>query len=294
MPDRVLLKTTASPTTTPARGRQFIEKDWAIRRGATKALLDFSNPETVAQTGNIATNTVLNNLCAAPSNGSVAGPNNTWPPVFQGTLRTLNAAQVWQAVGLPVDNYFYIPAAETEALVVFWLRLEKSGWAANVMAGVIGVGNGANAGIQWAFYIQDDAGDGVLDRASLWLRTPAGANLRAEITGADLDALANGSLHQVGLHMTHSRGGLGQCHVYVDGVLKASSGTSAMTAFNRPTGGAVTAGLFGHNGFGVLAANPARDTRIGRPQIHYLDNSGLTVADILARDVQAAAVGGLA
>ena len=295
MPNATLLAALADPTA-PFTDARYFEKDYAIRRGATKALFDVSNTDTTSNTGVFLNTAPLNNLVVSGTGATVAGPGSGtgFPAIVTGTLRS-SGAHGFAAINLPGDNHFYIPASETKVLVTFYLRMLKTGFSAGYFPGLIGAGTGTGANTQWAFYVQDTGSDGTLDNATLRVRTPAGTNLDAALTGAALDALLDGDLHQVGLYMTRVAD-VGQCSIYVDGVLQIESSTSSMTAFNRPASSVAQA--FTGPGLGYVCnpsgTNGLQDTRMGRFAVHYLTSSNLTVAEILADEAVAAALGSLA
>lgn len=287
MTNATFLQSLTNPSA-PATDSPYLETDWAIRRNVTKALFDVSNALTTVNSGVFVTGNTLNNLVSGGSGATIAGPGSgtAIAAVYNGTLRTLGAAS-FGAVTLPGDGYFYIPTAQNRVLITFWLRAVKTGWTAGALCGLIGAGTGTGASTQYVMYLQDSSGsDGVIDLAVVRLRGAA-ANIDCNLNGSGLDALLDGSLHQVGILLEIS-GGLGRASLYVDEVLAAQSGQASMTTFNRPVGS--TAVLFAGPGISYLATNNAAlDTRIGRPAVHYLTDSTITVADILARETQAAA-----
>lgn len=289
MVQATIIKAQANPSVAAADDLYF-ENDWAIRRPIWKALLDFSNPKTVAQSGALANATTLVNLVSGGANGAVSG---SFAAVQTGTIRAAGASNN-AALTLPGDGYFYFPAAALKPSVICWLRAPKSGWAASVVMGVIGAGFGANNSTQWTLFLSGSAG-GVITSATLRVRSGASSWIDAVIpAGAALDNLLNGSLHQVGLFMT-CNGVTGSATIYVDGAQVATA-TGAMTAFNRPASTVARA----LNGDAVGINNPtatahaAQDMRITRIGAIYLDGYTTTPAEVLALDAEGAAQGGVA
>lgn len=286
MAQTTIIKAQANPSVTAADDLYF-EKDWAIRRPVWKALLDFSNPKTVAQTGALSNGMSLVNLVEGGANGSVQG---SFAAVHNGTIRSAGASNL-AALVLPGDGCFYIPPATQKALVITWMRAPKTGWPAGTLVGVIGAGTGANNATQWTFYLQDATGsDGVIDRATLRVRSGPAAWLDTVLlAGADLDNLLDGNLHQIGMLM-ECDGTTGRATIYVDGDVVASASV-AMTAFNRPASSVANAMNGGNVGINspTATALAAQDMRVTRLGAIYLDGYDITPAEVLAMDAEAAA-----
>jgi len=285
MAQTTIIKAQANPSVTAADDLHF-ENDWAIRRPVWKALLDFSNPKTVAQTGALTNGTPLVNLVEGGANGSVLG---SFAAVHNGTIRSAGASNL-AALVLPGDGAFYIPAATQKVLSIAWARAPKTGWAAGLFPAVVAVGTGANNATQWCFYFQDASGDGVMDRATLRLRSGPVAWLDTVLlAGADLDNLLDGNLHQIGMLM-ECDGTTGRATIYVDGVVVASA-SAPMTAFNRPASSVAYAMNGGAAGLTSVTAtaNAAQDMRVTRLGMVYLDGYDTTPEEVLALDAEAAA-----
>lgn len=270
----------------PPASIPYVEEDAVILRGVTKALLDFSNPKTVAPGVPLPVVSRLNNLVVGGSASSTAGPGgSSFPAVYRGTLRSIGAGDPGNGSTVNLSDDFTLPETTQRFLTVIWLRAVKSGWPASSINGIFGVGDSSN--IQQALWLGVDSG-GVVTSFRFRMHSRAvAAFLDCIITpGAALDALLDGGIHQVGLAFEVVNG-IGTQRIFRDGEQVASSsgastGVRASTVkgslFYAPAASASTG-----TGKGNL------DTRIGRPQLHDLTSRPeLSFTDILERDRNAA------
>lgn len=275
-----------SDPTNPPESIPFVEKDAAILRGVTKALFDFSNPETVAQGVALPLFTKLNNLVVGGNPATTSGPNgSSFPAVYNGTLRSIGAGDPGggSTVALPSD--FNLPDTTQRFLSVIWLRAVKAGWPANSLNGVFGVGENNN--IQQALWLAADASGGITSLRFRMHSRAVAAFLDCAITaGAALDTVLDGNLHQIGLAFEVVNG-IGTQRIYCDGALLATN--SGATTGVRAS--AIKGSLFAAPSVSASTGTGKGnlDTRIGRPQLHDLTSRPeLAFTDILERDRNAA------
>lgn len=267
----------------PLATNPYVEKDYAIVRDATLAMLDFSNEETWAGAGPITGGSTLGNLVAAGANGTLNSASGTLPAVVTGTI-TPNGAVSGGGnphVNLPVE--FNLGADVTRALLILHMKLPATGYSASDIRGIIGSGTAGGASLQWLLYIQ---ADGSGDALNLVFRVRGSAgNIDCTLTGAALDAILDGDLHQIGLGFEIA-GGAGQGKIYVDGALAQNGTAGAMTAFNQPGG---TPTLLAAPSVNAIVLLTSLAARFGRPSIWDLtDRTDLSFADVLERDAQGA------
>lgn len=103
-----VVKASAEPTNPPA-GRAYLEKDYAIKRGITMGMFDFSNADTVAAgdlAANMTQNFAFHNLVAGGPDALVGNsPSDQYFAAgVTGTLRTLDARS---------QPYLSVPAASS-------------------------------------------------------------------------------------------------------------------------------------------------------------------------------------
>jgi hypothetical protein len=270
----------------PPASMPYLEKDWLIIRGVTKSMFDFSNPATIAVSGNLpVTGTVFNNLVDGASNGSLSGTSSKWlPPVVNGMLSTAGDPTFSTSVLPLLGPEFVMPAECARYLKIFWLRIVKAGWGASLIYGIFGCGGSSGLGSQDVLWFTTDA-SGIISNIRYRVAKTDGTFFDINLTGANLNLFANGQLHQIGL-MWELANGLGQTAVYIDKVKVGAAGPSAAPGLNVPA--SLTASLFSGPGTTPLsnvAANIALDTRIGRVSAHNLTaRPDLTMADLLQRD----------
>ena len=281
----------ADPLQPPA-SIPYLEKDGAILRGVTKALFDYSNPETYAGAGSLPIGTVLNNLVEGGGTGGVTGAGGTtFPPIYHGTVRTLGLVTGVNGSNLTLPASFMLPAASTRFLSAFWLRMAKTGWpAVATPKGLVGWGSGSPASTQYAVTVVFDA-TGVVTELRWTVYGMIGAavqTLQLKVTSPDiLNVIFDGALHQLGCAF-EVIGGVGIPSLYVDGALVATGAGAALASLN----GAATQGqLFGLSSAGSVTQPGYHelDTRIGRPQLHDLtSHPEIAFTDILTRDKNSA------
>jgi len=276
----------------PAAGMPYLEKDGAILRGVTKALFDYSNPETYAGTGSLPIGTVFNNLVVEGGAGGVTGAGGTtFPPIYRGTVRTLGLITGVNGSNLTLPNTFMLPAASTRFLSVFWLRMARTGWpAVSVTKGLLGWGSGSPATTQYAVTVVFDA-TGAVSGLRWTVYGMSGVTVQTiqlQVTSvAVLEKIFDGALHQIGCAF-EIIGGVGIPSLYVDGELVATGAGGAIASLNV----AATQGqLFGLSSAGSVTQPGYHelDTRIGRPQLHDLTSrSEISFSDLLNRDKNSA------
>lgn len=281
----------ADPLQPPA-SIPYLEKDGAILRGATKALFDYSNPETYAGAGSLPIGTVLNNLVEGGGAGGVTGAGGTtFPPIYHGTVRTLGLVTGVNGSNLTLPASFMLPAASTRFLSAFWLRMVKTGWpAVSTPKGLVGWGSGSPAATQYAVTVVFDA-TGAVSALRWTVYGMSGVTVQTnQLQVANqgiLNKIFDGALHQIGCAF-EVIGGVGIPSLYVDGELVATGAGGAIAALNI----AATAGqLFGLSAAGSVTQPGYHelDTRIGRPQLHDLTSRPeIAFADILERDKNSA------
>ena len=276
----------------PATGMPYLEKDGAILRGVTKALFDYSNPETYAGAGPLAIGVVFNSLVDGGGTGGVTGAGGTtFPPIYHGTVRTLGLITGVNGSNLTLPTSFMLSSASTRFMTVFWLRMAKAGWpAVSTPKGLMGWGTGSPATTQYAVTVVFDA-TGAVSALRWTVYGMSGVTVQTiqlQVTSAAvLDKILDGTLHQIGCAF-EIIGGVGIPSLYVDGELVATGVGGAIAALNV----AATQGqLFGLSSAGSVTQPGYHelDTRIGRPQLHDLSSrSEVTFADILTRDKNSA------
>lgn len=275
-----------SDPTNPPASIPFVEKDAVILRGVTKALLDFSNPETVAQGVPLPISSILKNLVVGGSPATTSGPGGSiFPAVYNGTLRSIGAGDPGggSTVALPAD--FNLPEATQRFLSVIWLRAVKEGWPASSLNGIYGIGESSN--IQQALWLAADA-SGVITSLRFRMHSRAvAAFLDCIIAPGDaLTTVFDGNLHQIGLAFEVVNG-IGTQRIYCDGALLATN--SGATTGVRAS--AIKGSLFAAPSVSASTGTGKGnlDTRIGRPQLHDLTSRPeLVFTDILERDRNAA------
>ena len=281
----------ADPVQPPA-SIPYVEKDGVIMRGVTRALFDYSNPETYAGTGSLPIGTVFNNLVVEGGAGGVTGAGGTtFPPIYRGTVRTLGLITGVNGSNLTLPNTFMLPAASTRFLGVFWLRMVRTGWpAVSVTKGLFGWGSGSPAATQYAVTVVFDA-TGAVSALRWTVYGMSGVTVQTiqlQVTSAAvLDKVLDGALHQIGCAF-EIIGGVGIPSLYVDGELVATGAGGAIASLNV----AATQGqLFGLSSAGSVTQPGYHelDTRIGRPQLHDLTSrSEISFSYLLNRDKNSA------
>ena len=270
----------------PPASIPFVEKDAVILRGVTRALLDFSNPETVAQGVALPLLTNLNNLVVGGAPATISGPGGSaFPAAYNGTLRSVGAGDPGSGSTVILPSDFNLPETTQRFLSVIWLRAVKAGWPASSLNGVFGVGETNN--IQQALWARAGA-DGVISSLQFRMHSRAAAAFLDCIIspGVDLDSIFDGNLHQIGLAFEVSNG-IGTQRIYRDGNLLAT--TSGATTGVRAS--AIKGMLFGAPAASASTGTGkgSLDTRIGRPQLHDLTSRPeITFSDLLSRDKNSA------
>jgi len=280
----VTIVTSTANATGPLAINPSFEKDYAIVRGVTLALFDWSNPDCYSGAANADGGTVLNNLVAGGASAQISPANTIAKLPYQtGLFKGAGAVSAggWPFINLPTS--FNLGAAVTRALLSITSRVPSAGWNASGIRGLIGSGTGSGAALQYIAYVQADANGNALNLV-FRVRGANGAQVDTVLTGAALAAILD-STHQLGFAFSIANG-QGQGFIYVDGVLKATSAAATFTSFNQAGG---TPTLFTGPGVSAAIVNNTLDVRIGRPTIHDLSaRADLTFAGMLARGLEAA------
>ena len=276
----------------PPASIPYVEKDGVIMRGVTRAIFDYSNPETYAGSGSLPIGTVFNNLVVGGGAGGVTGAGGTtFPPIYRGTVRTLGLITGANGSNLTLPNTFMLPAASTRFLNVFWLRMVKTGWpAVSATKGLMGWGSGSPASTQYAVTVVFDA-TGAVSALRWTVYGVSGAavqTIQLQVTSTFvLDRIFDGELHQLGCAF-EIISGVGIPTLYVDGELVATGAGAAIESLNVA---ATTGQLFGLSSAGSVSQPGYHelDTRIGRPQLHDLSSRPeIALSDLLTRDKNSA------
>ncbi len=258
----------------------FVEKDDAIIRPLTKAMLDFSNPECYAGSGAVAVNTKFNSLT---SDAAQATANTAFPAVAGGLLQF---AGLNPKVTLP--DSFKLPNTTKKFLVILWVKLPASGWqtaSANVYQSLLSYAANTSTLCQWAIGLTTVQATGAAVGLVFTAPISGGSAGGASLTSGDTLALCDGGLHQVAcLFDGESAAGFRQLSIYVDKTQKNLSVSSSWDgSFNTP---AATPTLGMQTAF--QANYPTDGVYLGRPSLWNLTGSGKSVAEILAADWDAA------
>lgn len=279
----IFVKTDANPTTAPAT-MPYLENDYAIVRGVTLAMFDWSNEKTYSGTGVISGGSSFGNLASGGAAASIPqGSGSSFPALFQGTLKVQGQVS---AGGYPLINLpttFNFSPSVMKSLIALWAKFPSTGFSASAIVGLIGSGTGIGSSLQWHVYAQADA-SGNLNNITFRVRGSS-ANIDCVLSGATLAAFLDGNLHQLGFAF-EIMNGVGKGYIYIDGVLKVTGSSGAMTSYNQPDGTPV---FFSAPGVGTLSGT-GLDARMGRISCHDLTNrSDLSFTDLLTKDSASAA-----
>lgn len=274
------VKTDADPTT-PLSTMPYIEKDAAIVRGVSKVLIDVSNTECYNGTGNIYGGTVLKNLVVGANAGgdmtATGLPQQFLRPISRGMLPLKDSVGSMNLKLTPNDVF---GVNVTRSLVIFHFAFDGVGFTGNETTGFAGSGTGTGASLAWAVYLY--CSGGVIQK--LQFRVQGNVQINCELSGSELLALFDGTVHQYGFSV-EIKNSIATLKLYVDGVEKAST-SGSMDHYN-----VVADDVPIFNVAPAAAGWSARNVNafIGRMSLHDLTNrSDLSFTDILTKDRNAA------
>ena len=281
----IFLKTDAN-VSNPVASMPYLEKDYAIVRGVTRAMFDFSNPECHTGTGElIGGSTTFKDLTINNSEAKAqANITHIFAPVENGMIKVLGGSGTGRFISL--GSQFKFPAITRKALIVLHAKLPKTGWGANAMVALIGAG-GASQDWQYLCYAaSDDAGN--LKQLNFRIRGTSG-NVDATLTGTSLNKITGTSVQQLGLSISISNS-VATLNILIDGEVVASgSGSASQLVQYDSSGGSTTLqSLFLGPTVGFLS-NLTIDVRLGRVSCHDLTGrDDVSVDGILLKDRQSA------
>lgn len=270
----------------PVASMPYLEKDYAIVRGVTRAMFDFSNPECYSGTGNlIGGATTFKDLTI--NNGEAkaqANSTHVFAPIENGMIKVLGGSGNGRFVSL--GPQFKFPETTRKALIVVHAKIPKSGWSTSTMSGLIGAGG--SSGVQYLLYAASDE-NGALKSLTFRIKGTSG-NVDAILTGASLSKITGTSVQQLGLSINISNS-VATLNFLIDGeIVSTGSGSATQLEQYDSSGGSSTLqSLFLGPTVGFLS-NQAIDIRLGRVSCHDLTNrSDVTVESILLKDRTSAA-----
>lgn len=286
-------KNLTNPTTTIP----YLENDPAIIRGVTKALFDFSNPETLGETGILqgssseAGRTVIKDLTVQQYTAKVI-PNNTngkFPPVENGMIEAGGATYggTVRNITLPLHG-FYFDATAKRGLVIIHANLPVDGYSTSTMGGLIGCGI-SSTDFQYTFWVSSNE-DGSFK--NITLRVRGTSNIDAAITSKALQKLQANTKRQLAFSFDiNDADGKATINVYMDGEIVGTTVTSSLSVMNQFDKGSATdtsCQLFGGISVGNLAGQ-TNETKLGRVSAHDLTSRpDLSFQDLLTKDAIAA------
>lgn len=279
-----LIKSAGNPSSPPI-GTPYIEKDFGVVRGVTKALFDFSHPDCYAGSGPLVGGTTFNNLVAGGAPASVLGASSgSLPAVVTGTVPTKDASNAGGYRYILLPTSFNMSAEARSMLSVLHAKIPAGGYAASALYGIFGSGTGNGTSLQWHVFVQSDASGNALNLV-FRVRGSSG-NIDATLTGPALAAVLNGAVHQLGFGFDIV-GSTGRGIIYVDQAVAVTGGSGAITSFNQAGGTPV---LLYAPGVQQFVGVQNLDGRFGRPSIHDLTGrADVTALDLLSRDARSAA-----
>lgn len=260
----------------------FLEKDDAILRGVTKAMLDFSNPASYAG-GAL---TVGGTVKSLTNDGSNATAGAILPAQVTGLVDFGNANGATQT-HLTLPDTFKLPNTCRRFLLVLWVKLPANGYqtaSSNVIQSLIGFMNNSSTLAQWGVLLNTIQASGLPSSLSFLCPFSASSVASISLLGADAAAVCDGNLHQLaGYWDGESVAGQITRSVYVDKVLKATASVAWDGTLNVPASNV----RMGYN----VAFQVATPTgfKLGRPSMWDLTaQPAWTPAQILQRDWDAA------
>ncbi|WP_288080611.1 hypothetical protein [Pseudomonas sp.] len=254
----------------------YLENDEAIIRNVTKGMLDFSNEETYAGSGAIASGTTFKSLTV---DASIATAGSAFPAMSNGMLKFLGASP---KVTLP--STFKLPTTTKRFMAIFWAKLPASGYqtgSSNVLQSLYGYAANTSTLCQWAAVLSTFQVSGARNLMQFYYPASGGSASNLALSDAESAALCNGELHQIALLFDgESVAGMRQAKIYVDKVVKASSAQNTWDGtLNSPATDAV---------LGYMTAFQSSYTAdglfLGRPSVWDLTGTGKNPEDIIAAD----------
>jgi hypothetical protein len=267
--------------TDPTNLIPYLEKDEAIIRGVTKALVDLSNPDSYAG-GAPAFGSVVKSLTADAATGSFL---TAYAAPVGGMLDQAGSTAL-KALQLPAT--FKLANTVKRFLALGWVKLPGSGWqtaSGNVFQSLFGYMDSTSTLVQWGFYLVTVQATGVPSTLNCCHPVTGGVGGHTDLSNADTLALCDGNLHQIALHFDgESSPGNRITTIYVDKVAKFTATTAWDGSFNTPAANPKV----GHSAAAFQANYPAGTKLGGRPSIWDLTGTAWTPAQILQRDWDAA------
>lgn len=258
----------------------YLENDEAIIRNVTKAMLDFSNPETYSGTGPISSGSTFKSLTA---DAALATTASAFPAVAGGMLKF---AGLNPKVTLPAS--FKLPSSTKKMLVILWVKLPSSGYqtgSASVTHLLAGYAANTTTVCQWGICLTTFQATGLPNRLQFLFPNGAAGAGTLSLSDADSLALCDGNLHQVAcLWDGESVSGSRSAEIYIDKVKKGSVAPSAWDGtIIVPAASAAMGYVAGFQG-----DYPSDGLYMGRHSLWDLTGSGKAPGDIIAADWDAA------
>jgi hypothetical protein len=257
----------------------YIELDDSIVRGATLALLDFSNGDCYTGSGAIAPGAQMLSLT---NDRAVATAATALGAVTQGLLGIPSTVA---SPKLNLPNSFLLPSTCRRFLSIAWLKAPASGWAASGSTySLIGVLNNTTTTAQWGITLTNSAG--TIAKATVIFPISASSAGALDISASALATILDGNLHQLAVEWSVND----VAHTYTvnvySGGVKIASGSGAYTDASIVV--PATTPCIGRAG-GSFITTYAPNVYIGRPSLWNLTGrDDLVVANILADDAEAA------
>lgn len=260
----------------------MLELDEAIYgwRSLCLGLLDFSNPDCYSGTGPVGIGTQAKSLTSDQSVGTAV---TAWGAVLNGMLPF--TAGGGNRFTLP--NTFKLTAAVRHFLAVTWVKLPAGGYTSGsgnhyyLLAGE--AVSSVNA--QWGFQLTTNASGVPTQLTALVPGSASGSSDIYIATGAALNALCDGNVHQLAVEWDGSAATTLTKRLLIDGVVVASS-TVAYDNSNIIQPAQLP--CLGYPGQ-VYNTDFIAGMAVGRPSLWNLTGSSVLATDILVRDREAAA-----
>lgn len=260
----------------------FLEKDPAIIRSVTKALLDFSNQDTYVGSGAIASGTKFKSLT---SGGEEATAGTAFAGVTGGMLE-IDEAVLAPFVTLP--DTFKLPSTTRRFVAILWVKLPNSGWqttSTNINNALIGYMNNSSTLAQWGIGVTTVQATGAINGLVAFLPLNSTSANGVGLTNADtLTHVADGELHQIAIYWDAETSGTTHTRkIFVDKVERSSSLAGPWSGnINTPS---ANVRLGTSNAFQTTYAD---GVFLGRPSIHNLTGTGVFPESVIAADWDAA------
>lgn len=282
----IFLKTDANVKTPPS-SMPYLEKDYAIVRGVTRAMFDFSNPECYSGTGDvIGGSTTFKDLTINNAEAKAQiNYTHVFAPIENGMIKVLGGSGNGRFVSL--GSQFKFPATTRNALIVLHAKLPKAGWSASTMSALIGTGASSSDWQYLCYAASDEAG--ALKQLIFRIKGTS-RNVDAILTGTSLNKITGTSVQQLGLSINISNS-VATLNILIDGEVVASGSGSAsqLVQYDSSGGSATLQALFVGPTVGFLSGQTI-DIRLGRVSCHDLTGrADVSVDGILLKDRQSAA-----